>query len=130
MSRSTPSAFTERERDYLESLPAVKRVTATRIYYTDEFRDECVRRNGAGEGPVALFRGAGLDPKLIGYKRIERCFARWRAEQGKGGAPEPAEGDGRMPPAIVRRDRLIASQALRIAELEQCVRDLRAGREA
>ena len=39
----------------------------------------CARcRYHAGESPVELFREAGLDPSLIGYKRIERCFARWR----------------------------------------------------
>lgn len=28
-----------------------------------------------------MFREAGLDPALIGYKRIERCLARWRESQ-------------------------------------------------
>ena len=79
MASGTSTPFTLRERAYLESLPAVSRVTATRIHYTDAFRDECLRRYRNGEHPVDLFRQAGLDPKLIGYKRIERCFARWRA---------------------------------------------------
>lgn len=65
---------------YLRSLPAVAGVSSTRIVYADWFRRDCVRRYRAGEHPVDLFREAGLDPKLIGYKRIERAFARWRAE--------------------------------------------------
>ena len=65
---------------YLRSLPAVAGASSTRIVYADWFRRDCVRRYRAGEHPVDLFREAGLDPKLIGYKRIERAFARWRAE--------------------------------------------------
>jgi len=26
---------------------------------------------------------AGLDPKIIGYKRVERCIARWKAEDAE-----------------------------------------------
>ncbi|MBW3095506.1 hypothetical protein KIH75_09235 [Bifidobacterium sp. 64T4] len=70
--------FTIKERAYLSSLPAVKNVSATRIKYEDWFRTECMCRYEAGESPVAIFREAGLDPELIGYKRIERCIARWK----------------------------------------------------
>ena len=54
------------------------RATSRRITYTESFKHNCMRRYHAGESPVELFREAGLDPSLIGYKRIERCFARWR----------------------------------------------------
>ncbi len=37
-----------------------------------------MERYYAGESPAAIFREAGLDPSLIGYKRIERSIARWR----------------------------------------------------
>lgn len=71
-------AFSAREIRYLQSLPAVERVTGNRITYTDEFKRECVRRYNAGESPSQIFRRAGLDSSLVGYKRIERCVARWR----------------------------------------------------
>ena len=70
--------FTIKEQAYLSSLSAVKNVSATRIKYEDWFRAECMCRYEAGESPVAIFREAGLDPELIGYKRIERCIARWK----------------------------------------------------
>lgn len=70
--------FTAKERAYLMSLPAVAEVSAQRIRYTDQFRIECMVRYADGESPAAIFRGAGLDPRLIGYKRIERCIARWK----------------------------------------------------
>ncbi|MBT1162159.1 HTH domain-containing protein [Bifidobacterium sp. SO1] len=49
----------------------------TRIVYTDEFKKDFVERYRRGEKPVAIFRSYGLEPHLIGYKRIERCTARW-----------------------------------------------------
>ncbi|MBT1173280.1 hypothetical protein JS528_07940 [Bifidobacterium sp. MA2] len=78
-------AFTEQQVAYLESLPAVDHVTSTRITYAKDFRRRSLVRYLHGASPTALFREAGLDPKLVGYKRIERCFARWK---------EQAEADG------------------------------------
>lgn len=88
--------FTTKQRRYLESLPAVTRVTDARISYADWFRDDCMRRYEAGASPTQMFREAGLDPRLIGNKRIERCFARWKrrrlstsGEKREGGVPDP-----------------------------------------
>lgn len=66
--------FTAKERAYLASLPAVESVSASHIRYADSFRIEVMCRYNAGESPAAIFREAGLDPKLIGYKRIERAL--------------------------------------------------------
>lgn len=73
--------FTAKERAYLSSLPAVESVSASHIRYADSFRIEVMCRYDAGESPAAIFREAGLDPKLIGYKRIERCIARWKKQE-------------------------------------------------
>ena len=70
--------FSPEEVAYLKTLPAVAEATSRRITYSEAFKQSCMRRYRAGESPVKLFREAGLDPALIGYKRIERCFARWR----------------------------------------------------
>ena len=91
-------AFSPDEIKYLKSLPAVAEATSKRITYTDDFTRYCVTRYNKGASPVRLFREAGLDPALIGYKRIERCFARWReAQDGILGAeaPAPAEKNSR-----------------------------------
>ena len=75
------SIFTSEERARLFALDAVRIVTPTRIYYTPEFRSEVMRRYRAGESPSKIFAEAGLPSSLIGYKRIERCVARWHAEE-------------------------------------------------
>lgn len=70
--------FTEEQMRYLNTLPAVKKVTPSRIMYSQSFKLECLARNGQGESPTRIFRSAGLPPSLVGAKRIERSFARWR----------------------------------------------------
>ena len=70
--------FTLKEAAYLRSLPAVKEVSAARIIYSDSFKVECVRRYLKGESARKIFHDAGLDPALIGNKRVERCVARWK----------------------------------------------------
>lgn len=82
--------------NYLRALPAVSHIDARngRIYYTDEFRAECVRRYRNGERPAKIFRDNGLGSEIIGAKRIERCMARWRnddidTDRQTDPAPEP-----------------------------------------
>ena len=70
--------FSEQEIRYLKGLPAVENATESRIVYSDRFKDECLRQWRVGESVTKVFRAAGLPPELVGYKRIERCFARWR----------------------------------------------------
>ena len=112
--------FTPGQRAYLLSLAAVDKVDASsRIHYADWFRVDCMRRYRAGERPVALFRQAGLDPRLVGYKRIERAFARWKH------TPDPPEPDHEPCDSLDPRDRLIAAQALRIQQLEEEISELK-----
>lgn len=69
--------FTEEERAYLLSLPAVASIEGDTIKYARSFRNECMRRYYAGESPTEIFRSAGLDPQVLGRKRIEGAISRW-----------------------------------------------------
>lgn len=69
--------FDDKTIHYLETLPAVVRATRKRITYTREFQQHVRDAYRNGERPVDIFRRAGLGPGIIGYKRIERCIARW-----------------------------------------------------
>lgn len=69
------TGFSDAEMALLSGLDAVAWVTRTRITYTDSFKREAVTRYRRGESPVRIFREAGLDPRIIGNKRIERCIA-------------------------------------------------------
>ncbi|MBT1172466.1 hypothetical protein JS528_03630 [Bifidobacterium sp. MA2] len=126
--------FTKEQIKYLESLPAVEHATATRITYADAFKRQCLERYSSSASPTALFREAGLDPKLVGYKRIERSFARWRnrhdvpqyspdAATAKIDSSPFADDLPNMAGADPR-DLLIARQLHRIDELERELADL------
>lgn len=67
------------ELQMLRDLPAVANVSKDRITYSNAFKQVCVIRYLAGVSPTKIFREAGLPPELIGYKRIERSVARWKA---------------------------------------------------
>ena len=86
-------AFTAKTRKYLGTLDAVESVTQYRICYSKEFRDDCMRRYAEGGSPAAIFREAGLDPKIIGYKRVERCIARWKAEDAAKAEQEQSDAE-------------------------------------
>ena len=79
-------AFTAKTRKYLGTLEY-------RICYSKEFRDDCMRRYAEGGSPAAIFREAGLDPKIIGYKRVERCIARWKAEDAAKAEQEQSDAE-------------------------------------
>ncbi|KFI58570.1 hypothetical protein [Bifidobacterium cuniculi] len=135
--------FSAEEVAYLKTLPAVADATARRITYTEAFKAYCVERYGEGVSPVSLFREAGLDPSLIGYKRIECAIARWRKAMGVPTVRKPRSArtapgttpfsPGKAPlagePVLTGeqgdiRDLLIYQQVRRIDELERQVLDL------
>ena len=91
--------FDDDEIDYLRSLPAVNSVGRNRIRYTGQFREYCMQRYRAGDSPTGIFRDVGLDPSLIGYKRIERCIARWKQQERDERDELRGEGFG-VPPGL------------------------------
>ena len=104
---------------------AVAWVTRTRITYKDSFKRDAVTRYRQGESPVRIFREAGLDPRIIGNKRIERCIARWKREPPDAGTTRPhapaadAGREGRPAPMSV-----VLAQTMRINALEERLRRL------
>lgn len=96
------TGFSDAEMALLSGLDAVAWVTRTRITYTDSFKREAVTRYRRGESPVRIFREAGLDPRIIGNKRIERCIARGSANRRTPGrrarTPRRATPAGREDP--------------------------------
>ncbi|WP_307998129.1 hypothetical protein [uncultured Bifidobacterium sp.] len=69
--------FNKATIDYLNSLPAVRRVGDGRIQYDPEFIDLFAALRHEGRGATEIFRAAGLAPEIVGRKRIEQCSSRW-----------------------------------------------------
>ncbi|MBT1163155.1 hypothetical protein [Bifidobacterium felsineum] len=120
--------FRDEEVEYLNTLPAVRHASPTRITYEDAFKLECLARDRKGESPTRVFREYGLAPEVLGPKRIERCMSRWRSDPS---LQDALNKDGETNPMLSddnedRRERLIREQAMHIVTLENEVRRLRA----
>lgn len=113
--------FTQAEVYYLNTLPAVERASMDRITYSRDFQVRCMAQYLRGNGPTSIFASAGLNPKIVGSKRIERAIARWKADpqimlEAQSFANEAAAD---------QRDLLVISQSMTIAWLEKKVMDCR-----
>ncbi len=70
--------FTPEEVQVLRENPNVLRVSDNRITYTRAFKVHLVDEYRKGKRPTQIFREAGFDTKVLGYKRIERAVANWK----------------------------------------------------
>lgn len=112
--------FTQAEVYYLNTLPAVERASADRITYSHDFQVRCMAQYLRGNGPTSIFASAGLDPKIVGGKRIERAIARWKADsQIMLEARDFANASG-----ADQHDLLVLTQSMTIKWLEKKVIDL------
>lgn len=111
--------------DYLLTLSkVVKNVSSNgeKIYYTSEFREYAIARYESGDSPSAIFRDKGIGPEIIGYKRVERCIARWCQ------CEETLTTAERRQKRIARIEREIASLRRQEAELKRLQQDSEADR--
>lgn len=112
--------FTQAEVYYLNTLPAVEWASADRITYSHDFQVRCMAQYLRGNGPTSIFASAGLDPKIVGGKRIERAIARWKADsQIMLEARDFANASGSD-----QHDLLVLTQSMTIKWLEKKVIDL------
>ena len=91
-----------------------------RITYSREFQVRCMAQYLRGNGPTSIFASAGLNPKIVGGKRIERAIARWKADPQIMVEAQSFDNEA----AADQRDLLVISQSMTIAWLEKKVMDL------
>lgn len=97
--------LTSEQRRMLDRLPAVEETSRTRIFYTREFKIWCMDRYREGYGPTEIFRAAGFETSVIGYKRVERCFARWREQADVPVHARQSKKDTTLPPLMKFRSK-------------------------
>lgn len=118
--------FTSEQIRILQGNNAVQAVTRTRISYRKWFQVWTIRQDRRGVRPVVIFTDAGLPPKLIGYKRIERCMSRWRRKYGN----TDLDAIDMEIPDIERLDRAITGLRGNINELKCVMAKMRADVDA
>ena len=77
--------LTEEEIKILSQNKYVEIVSSHSIKYTYKFKCHFITELQAGKKPTQIFREAGLDPSILGSKRIERATARWKESYSQNG---------------------------------------------
>ena len=77
--------FTKEQVEELSRSVYVRRVDETTVSFTDEFKELFIHEYfDDGKKPGDIFRGAGIDTSILGYKRVERCSYHWRKDYEAG----------------------------------------------
>lgn len=70
--------LSEKEIRILKRNKQVIDVDEKRIIYSNEFKELFIKEYLTGKKPGQIFADAGLNPNILGSKRIERATARWK----------------------------------------------------
>ena len=76
--------FSTEQVQELSANPYVSKVTNKRVEYSEEFKKLFIERYRLGVQPRDIFKDAGFDVDVLGYKRIERAADRWRKMNNEG----------------------------------------------
>ena len=130
--------LTDEEIQILSQNKYVEDISSHSIKYTYEFKCHFITELQAGKKPTQIFREAGLDPAILGSKRIERATARWKesySQNGFAGFQHRAAvaKNSKAQKAIVKKQRetilrLRESKDAIISTLEQEKRNIRASK--
>ena len=82
--------FTDEEIKMLSQNRYVKSVTTETISFTDEFGERFIKEYyDEGRKPSEIFSRAGIDPAIIGMRRVANHTERWRAAYESGRINDP-----------------------------------------
>jgi transposase-like protein len=70
--------FSKAEREILQNNPFVQKVTGRTVTFTTEFKMDYVARKSVGESSRAIFKSAGIDPDILGERRINTFTSRMK----------------------------------------------------
>lgn len=75
--------FTKEQIDILKTNKYVKNISEKAITYTEDFKIEFSKRYNSGELAVDILLDMGLDPKILGEKRIYSLCARLKRDSNR-----------------------------------------------
>ena len=130
--------LTEEEIKILSQNKYVEIVSSHSIKYTYKFKCHFITELQAGKKPTQIFREAGLDPAILGSKRIERATARWKESYSQNGFEGflhrvAVAKNSKAQKAIIKRQKetiqcIRESKNTTIATLKQDKRNIRASK--
>lgn len=114
--------FSNEEINKLSINKYVKKVSDKAITYTNEFKIHFIAEYNNGKTPRIIFKEAGFDIELIGFKRIECAADRWKRaykENGVLGLDDTRRNNsGRPRQREFTKDDIIAKQSAEIEYLK------------
>lgn len=75
--------FTDEQMKILKESPYVKKVSTTNVSFTEEFKTDFLKLYDAGIGPTEVIRRLGIDPKILGKRRVEKLSRRIREQSSR-----------------------------------------------
>lgn len=72
--------FTEEQIEELKKNPYVKKVTEKTVNFTKEFKEHFINEINDGKGPHRIFVESGINPYILGNKRIDTFSNRIRTK--------------------------------------------------
>ena len=75
--------FTDEQIEILKKSPYVSKVSRANVYFTEEFKKEFIRLYRMGIGPREIVRELGIDPQILGERRIDHLSARIREQSSR-----------------------------------------------
>lgn len=113
--------FTKEEIQELSKNKYVKHVSEKGITYTQEFKEEFIKKYNNGELPTEIFRGLGFDTQIIGQKRISSCAYRFQTynERLDGFVDKRKDSSGRPKTKNVSLEEQLARAQEKILYLQQ-----------
>lgn len=75
--------FTDDQMEELNKSPYVQKISKANIVFTEEFKTEFLRLYNTGIGPTDIMRKLGIDPKILGKKRIDNLQTRIKKQSSR-----------------------------------------------
>ncbi len=110
--------FSSEEIELLRQNPNVKNVTEKSIQFSEQFKLQAVELYHQGLKPMDIFRDAGFDVSVLGFRRISNAFWNWMVKKNRG-KQVTSDHRGRSVEKILSAEELIAKQKLEIKLLQQ-----------
>lgn len=115
--------FTPEQINLLSTNKYVKSISEKAITYTNEFKIQFIADTNNGKTAIEIFKDAGLDPQILGKKRIHTAKKRWTKaykEHGVSGLNDTRKGNSGRPRKTELTDKdIIAKQQAQIEYLKQ-----------
>lgn len=113
--------FTDEQIDLLKDNPYIEKITKKSIKYSLQFKEDFWIRYSQGELPSSIVQSFGIDPKILGKKRMSNLVQRIKmeADRAEGFEDTRSQNSGRPRTKDLTADEKIAYLEHKVAYQKQ-----------